>query len=257
MKRQLALLVGALVVVFALVAWPSPVVLGQMLRLERLAWASFPAASADNEGALIWDSTYKGARISDGIDWHFNLQPEEESDYIPIPIGAADGNATHSDATIFDGVAYRTSRPIKFSKITFRVTNVSGGGGTVRVCVYQQPAGASGVANLVGTTATSVTTTGNKVANLSEGVVHLQPGRFFILHAKDPGSPGGVTLRVRTNVAVDLFNQNVPSTAFPVSFTTTISGTACPATFNPINSAGGGEATPSTSDLALIVRFST
>lgn len=61
-KTVLCLLIAA-------VALASPNTIGEILRLGRLAFVGFPAASALNEGGLLYDSTVQVPRYSDGVTW--------------------------------------------------------------------------------------------------------------------------------------------------------------------------------------------
>jgi len=47
----------------------APSTLGQIFLLDKLAFASFPAASATNESGWLYDSTNKFTRYSDGASW--------------------------------------------------------------------------------------------------------------------------------------------------------------------------------------------
>lgn len=68
-RKHLALLIGSLLVASGL-ALAAPGILGQILLLEKLATGSFPAASATNEGGLLYDDTINFPKYSDGATWN-------------------------------------------------------------------------------------------------------------------------------------------------------------------------------------------
>jgi len=67
-RAKILALVGVLAIGGAVLADPN--VLGQTIILQRLAFASFPAASATNEGGVIYDSTGKFLRNSNATEWN-------------------------------------------------------------------------------------------------------------------------------------------------------------------------------------------
>lgn len=58
-----------ILVLAASIALATPVAIGAVLRLDRLAFVSFPAAAALNEGGLLYDTTTNTARVSNGTSW--------------------------------------------------------------------------------------------------------------------------------------------------------------------------------------------
>lgn len=69
MTKRTKILAGVLVLV-AGAALAAPTLLGNIIRLERLALASFPAASATNEGGMLYDDTNNLPKVSDGVTWN-------------------------------------------------------------------------------------------------------------------------------------------------------------------------------------------
>lgn len=60
---------GAVLVLVSGVALADPGVLGNIILLQKIVFASFPAASATNEGGLLYDDTSNAARFSTGATW--------------------------------------------------------------------------------------------------------------------------------------------------------------------------------------------
>jgi hypothetical protein len=62
-------LLGATVLAVGILVAATPTVIGDVLRLANVAFASFPAAAADNEGGLLYDATSNIVKFSDGASW--------------------------------------------------------------------------------------------------------------------------------------------------------------------------------------------
>jgi|CXWL01.1.fsa_nt_gi hypothetical protein len=246
--------VGLAVLLLAATALAAPTIYGIVILLEKVALASFPAASAANEGGLLYDSTNDKVRFSDGVSWT-PLTPEVAAtgDVIPWPEGSTTGNATRVAQTVFDGASYTLDKPTTLTSILIRVTGQAGAP-TGRFLIYQAPGGNAGVANLVATiTLLAIPAAGNYALTPAEGTVNLSAGRIFFLYGRDSAA-GSFTMRTRTTQALDLFTANVDTDTHPTTFTTTIAATTSPATFDP-REAPSGAATGSASDLTAAIRF--
>jgi len=83
----LALGIGAV----ALAANENPTFLGRLVRLSRLATGSIPAASAENEGSLVWDDTTNEVKVSNGASFS--------------PVGAVSGSGANGAVTFWTGAS--------------------------------------------------------------------------------------------------------------------------------------------------------
>lgn len=178
----------------------------------------------------------------------------ETVEIIPKPEGQVTTNSTRVANTTFDGASYTLSRPMTFNRLIFRCTGQSGTP-TARILIYQAPYGKSGTADLKGTIASlSIPSSNNYEATMSEGIVTLDAGIFYVLYGRDSGA-GSITFRTYATQATDLFTGNVENTTHPTSFTTSISTSSSPSTFNPLPTGGGGSATAVSADVVLAVRL--
>jgi len=215
-------------------------------------------------GATVTLTATNGAGTLTG-DWYAFVRqgipaagpaPIELAEYVPNPELGTTGAGTRATSTTYDGASYTLARAVRVSNLVFRNTTATGGGSTIRVHIFQTPSGGSGIATRIATTATAVTTTNTVwTATFSEGLVTFQPGIIYVLFGKDGG--GNVTVNTTALSTTALLTSDVPNTTHPLRFTTTISTAllSIPATFNPLPTGGGGQATATVSDVALSLRL--
>lgn len=232
---------------------------GQYVKVPVLTTAQRNALTATS-GMIIYNSTNVQFECYNGGAWNplpvSNLQTEIR-DSLPFPEARTGGNGTRIAQTQYEGASYRIVRPVNFNRICMRVT----GGSfptTLAVLIYQGNNGGqdnnSIIPRKVAALASPVAGTGNLDINLAAPVT-LLPGWFFLLFGRD----GANTATIRTYIvsANDYVTSNIENYMHPCVFTTTINAGLSPATLNTLPVAGGGDLTPSVSDLAPIIRLET
>jgi hypothetical protein len=256
MKRVYLLVVG---LVLAMGAWvyADPTMLGFILRLERRTLGSFPPAVPLNEGGLLYDSTSKLVKFSDGVNWSTvgGAGIVQVGDIVPIPFVSIGTQQVRSAQINYEGAAYFISSASSFSSIRFKAKALSPSP-TISILVYQAPGGGTGIANLKASVLNlPIPALGNYSAPITEGTANLEPGRVYILWGKLAAAGGSVSLRVYGNDAYELFNSDVPSGLAPSTFGTLIATNTAPPTFNP--AAITGQTAELAANVALVVRLTT
>jgi hypothetical protein len=178
----------------------------------------------------------------------------ETDEYIPQPEAQVTTNSTRVAQTTYDGASFALARRVTFNRLILRLTAVTGTP-TLSVLIYQAAQGGSGAGatSRVATCSLSPVATGTFTLTPAEGTVTLLPGLVFVLIGRSSAA-GSATFRTYTVQTDDLLNANVDVNTHPVSFTTTISATTNPATFDP-RATPTGQATPSALDTALLFRL--
>lgn len=167
-------------------------------------------------------------------------------DTIPAPVFSTNAAQTFALAANYVGAAFNVPRACSFANAYVRITG-STPGSQVRVAVYQQADGNSGVATLVASGQTSVG--GGGALNLTIPMVGaLKQGLAWILIGR--ANVQASTARTYGNTSMDGLNANVVAGKAPVTFTTAISASGAPATFNPV-----ADTTASTGNVAPVVRL--
>ncbi len=181
--------------------------------------------------------------------------PNEPKEMTIVPEGPVTGNSTRATNVTLDGGSYIVHRSMTFDRIILRVTAQTAPG-ALRICLFQDPTGASGSGPipLIGSVSSFAPgASGNFVVAL-DAPATVVPGIVYVLYGRESAT-GAVTIRSRTVQAQDLLNGNVDVNTHPTSFTTAISATgALPATFDP-RQTPTGEATASALDVVAMVRL--
>jgi hypothetical protein len=197
-------------------------------------------------GAAIW----MGVSNTGG-----NATTTESADYIPLPEVSFVGQSTFATTTSLVGASYIARRRLSVSRILFEQT-AGGGGGTLRIAIYQAPGGGSGLANkLVEIAAFPAGANGVKDSVFdAAATLVLVPGIFYVLYGRSSAA-GSWTARVWQDAALNLLNTVTDVNTHPIIFTTVLSAlVAAPATFDPRQTPTGA-ATQSSTDIALLHRY--
>jgi hypothetical protein len=217
---------------------------------SNITW-TLPAA----EGAL------NQAMVNDGtgvLSWA-TIPSIETRDYIPTPTGAFTYTpATNTAATAnFAGGVYRLATNVTFSKVLFRTATISGSG-KLAMFFYQTIDGSASspanLANRIGgiTSAATITANTTNAITVNDGTppLTLKAGIVYVLWGLASGT--SVQLHTYTGVSCSLLTNPTGFYAgsYPTTFTTAISATTTPATFD-----GSTQATPTASSLLPIIRL--
>jgi len=206
------------------------------------------------DGTIRWTGTdFEGRKGGQWVSLTFTGPPIEEGEIIPCPEGAIHDSNTRIAKKEFDGAAYMLHRGVRFNRILIRFASKTDAP-TLRVLIYQAPGGGSGVANLKASVeGFAVPGVGTATLTLSQGTVQLEAGIFYILWGRDSatGSFQANTYGVRN---AQLLSVNVDPNTHPIAFTTAISASTTPATFNPLHTPNGNTSA-TTFEVPLIVRF--
>lgn len=181
----------------------------------------------------------------------------ETGEMILLPEARYQADGTRGDHTVLEGASFRLHKRVQFNQILVRAT-AQAGAPTLKVLIYQQANGLSGIATLKASVAAfPIPALGNYVLTPAEGTVTLEPGLCYVLFGRDSAA-GTFTMRTWGNVTVDLLNANVPGAPTAVHPTTFVTGFAAsaanPASINPLVSPTG-DAVVSTLNTALVVRL--
>jgi hypothetical protein len=172
---------------------------------------------------------------------------------LPMPeLAALTGQTTFASALTFAGATYIVGRAQEFNRLHLRVDAKGAGTAVGRFLIYQTAdGGGEGSMNLMATfPSVNITVVGTLTLTPSEGTVTLKGGYIAVLFARETAvafSPA----TYQAHSAYDLLSQTVPSTVHPIAFTTAVTGTTSPATFDPLT-----QATPNTGDPIMVIRLS-
>ena len=121
-------IIAVAVLLAAGVALANPTIIGAVIRLERLALASFPAASALNEGGLLYDDTNNEPKYSNGSTWA-SMSPSGMPAYttaLDLDFSAEGTQTLSSDTTYTIGGLTWTKINSVNDAVAMTVTNGSG-----------------------------------------------------------------------------------------------------------------------------------
>lgn len=180
----------------------------------------------------------------------------DDSEGILMPTGPLNNNTGQIVLTTnLIGGCYTTPQARLFNRIILRVT-AQAGAPTMSLQIFQKISGRGGTPAVRVATVQNfaVGATGTFILTPAEGLVQLDPGIFFVLYGRDSAA-GSITLRTMQNINLDLLNQNNENDLSVFTFTTTLAANAAPsASINPLPVAGGGNATPVTTDILALLR---
>lgn len=178
------------------------------------------------------------------------VYPVEIIHEAPRPLIPVSSQTTRAVSTTLEGAAYLLLWRTRVARLYVNVTSAPGGGAVIVAGIYQSPEGKRGTANLVASFSIDATTAGLKSALAAEGAVEVEAGLFYFLLGKVSGA-GTPSLTSYDVTTFDLLNGSaIPNAGYPPTFTTALSPSPLPSTFDPRVVGVGGQATATAVDTA-------
>jgi hypothetical protein len=233
----------------------NPVTIGLAVGGQTIDGAASIQLTALNECVFIESNEVDGYYVIAVGGGAGSVGATELQDLYLMPEAVVVNASTRTQPITFEGGSLIVRRRVIFNRIEIRVTAVSAPG-VEQFLLYQTANGGSGVQSLKATCSVTPGAPGTFVLTPSEGTVTLAEGLCSVLCGRSSAG-GNVSLRTHTIISLDLITTNVSLDVHPLSFTTTISATTTPATFDPRTSPTGAAVPAGSLDVIPVVRVKT